>query len=161
MIKQIWRVRSKPKLYNGLSLVITIIILVYTVLNILYMPSEIPFSVLNYQNVTLMFSKFVLIIVPVISTAIYFYLYLSTTKLKKRIISEKATNRLKSKKTIVLHDTIIGVNFLTALTLFFIQLNFLNNAKEIRGFSVLPIIACFIALVIYLFNMISRYKKMK
>jgi len=161
MIKQIWRIRSKPKLYNGLSFVVTIILLVYTTLNILYMPSEIPFSVLHYQNVTLKLSKYVLIILPIIETAIYFYLYRSTTKLKRQIIKEKSRDRLKSKKTIILHDTLIGVNFLTALTLFFTQLNFLNNAKELKGFSVFPIVICFIALVAYSINMILRYRKMK
>ncbi len=161
MIKQIWTIRSVTKLFDGLTFAITLFMLGYTILNILVLPSEVSYKNISSGDIIAHYSKFILLILPVISTFICIVLHTIGTKVKNLIVNAKLTNRIIVGNLKIKYESLIGFNFILALTFFFTQLNLLNSAKEIAGFSPIIIVACIIGLIVFGIYQITRLIKAK
>ncbi|WMJ22548.1 hypothetical protein RBG61_11185 [Paludicola sp. MB14-C6] len=155
MIKQIWSIRSNAKLFNGLNFVITLFSLLYTILILFVLPNQI---MLFHSQ---LHSKLILLILPLCSTILCCIFYHIVNKLKKKLADTKKIDRTATQPIRVLHDSVIGFNFLLMVTLFFIQIELLNRAKQIQGFSPLIIYIGLILIILFLIDSIRKYIKSK
>jgi hypothetical protein len=129
VIKQIWTIRSRYKLFIGLSFAIAGVILGYSALNLTVLPETILW---NDGEV----SKYALLVIPVFSLLLCVGFYLLSRRLCG-LWSEMFT----------------ACCFLQAMFLAFLQLRYLNIAKGIPRFSDLILVltgaAFFIAVAYY------------
>lgn len=135
MMKPIWEVRNLHKLLNGLSVTIVVFMLSYTVLTLVANP-----------NIPEKFSLFRVPLMSVVSTAA---LLLFERSMKK------STTRAKEKIKLYT-DLYVGVDVVATTAFAFIQVEYLNEAKNLQGFS--PIIAPALVILLVIF---SAYKYVK
>lgn len=129
MIKQIWTIRSRYKLFIGLSFAIAGVILGYSALNLAVLPETIPWSDSKA-------SKYALLAIPTLSLLLCVGFYLLSRRLSG-----------------LWNEMFTACCFLQAMFLAFLQLRYLNIAKGIPHFSDLILIltgaAFFIAVIYY------------
>lgn len=139
MIKQIWTVRNPQKLFTGLAFAIAGLILGYTVMNLMYLPME-NTGLLEYAR---------LLATPLLSLSLcvlWFFLIKRNTVLFgcKAAADDTALSRQKK----LARDCRLTTMMLITVALAFVQLELLNQAKQLSGFGLLPSILCVLALVI-------------
>lgn len=148
MIKQIWTIRSKKKLFTGLSFGIAGFMLFYSALTLLVMENRISWENNPFGSVDAQVSKYFLLLLPLLSILCCTLLYL---------LSKRTTLPFRSKKKPATAQQIeafqngcIGENFLFSLFLAFIQLDKLDTAKGTVGFSSLVPILLVLAMIVFL-----------
>ena len=157
MIKQIWFIRNERKLINSLSFTIVGFIFLYSLLSIWALSDALLDS--SNQNVyQLMFGNAHLIILPLVSLLVSSVLFWFSNH-------TKASKNCFDKQSIVLEqkvkrDLLIGTNLFLTLVISFVQIEFLNYAKQISGFGLTPIYICIVGVTcFYVFTIFKFINK--
>lgn len=157
MIKQIWTVRSLQKLFNGLSFAVCAFNLFYTSLTLTVLPDAVLWGWHAAEGN--MASKYQLLLFPAISLVICCLLYREARRAKPladREGQKPDSAEVKQRQQRYRSEMYTGLNFLCTLFLFFFQIDYLNIAKQIPGFSKLILILILIAMAGYLIYAVRR-----
>lgn len=150
MIKQIWTVRSLPKLFNGLTLSLSTFMLLYTVLNVIFFDKEVITRLNFWSSRFVSNDKLALLIVPVLcffASLILWHLSNVPKKLKYEVTEATRKTALKDIKNH--REYIVGSNFLITIISFFVGLDALNTAKSLPGFGLFPALIGVVLLIIF------------
>lgn len=150
MIKQIWTVRSLPKLFNGLTLSLSTFMLLYTVLNVIFFDKEVITRLNFWSSRFVSNDKLALLIVPVLcffASLILWHLSNVPKKLKYEVTEATRKTALKDIKNH--REYIVGSNFLITIISFFVELDALNTAKSLPGFGLFPALIGVVLLIIF------------
>lgn len=146
MIRKLWFVRNRHRLFIVLNFTISLTILIYTILN-LFVFTKIE--------------KYMLLILPAISLLLCFLFYNKYKKIYKRKSIQILDNEIKAKKIEILQQNFIGYNFILVLLLYFIQNDILNFHKGLKGSYIIFEILCLVALFVFTLHQNKQSKKLK
>lgn len=149
MIKQIWTIRDIHKLFTGLNFSIAIFSLGYTILNIFTLPDKIDYGYSPSAGINIVESKYALLPLPIVALLICIAVYLMIKYFSKS--KQNNPDSIKATK-----NALNGSNFILMLLLFFIELDFINKAKQVGGFSPIIILFLMIAFAIFVIYQIIR-----
>lgn len=162
MIKQIWTVRSLQKLFNGLAFAFCGFMIFYTALNLFILPDMVPWG--WHAEAGNMVWKYQLLLFPVISFVICCLLYRESKRAKPLSDREgepPQSEEIKRKQQKYRSEMYTGLNFICTLFLFFFQLDYLNQAKQIPGFSRIILVMILLALVGYMIYAVRKIVTVK
>ena len=148
MIKQFIDIRSRAKLFTGLSFTISGLMLGYTLLNLLVLEDIIPWKAAVLQQAPILASKYVLLLLPGCSLLICVLLYLDSRRSKLPPLFRLGEPDSPARLAIYRQGS-IGVNFIAALLAAFCTLDQLNTAKQLPGFGWFVPLLCLIALILF------------
>lgn len=143
MIKQIWTVRNPQKMFAGLAFAVSGLMLVYTLLNLMYIPMPYSWSVI----VTLEYIR--LSVTPIVSLLLCILWRFFLTRDTVLIGCKPAKNEIAlTRQKKLSRDCRTATMVLWSIALAFVQLDLLNKAKQTPGFGLLIPVLCLIALLI-------------
>lgn len=164
MIKPYFVVRSKRKLFLGLSFSISGFVLFYTIITMFVLPENIPWKKFASINNAIYASKYMLLMLPILSVLLCIALYINAKRQKlPRLFCTKApenSNILENKLT-VYSDMMTGNSLLCSMLLGFWQIDRLNIAKNTNRFSPIILILLIIALIGYTIYQALKIIKIK
>lgn len=146
MIRKLWFVRNRHRLFIILNFTISLVVLIYSILNLFIFTKV---------------EKYMLLILPFISLLLCFLFYDKYKNIYKRKSIQMLDNEKKAKKIEISQRNIIGYNFILVLLLFFIQNDILNYHKGLKGSYVIFEILCLVALFIFTLYQNKQSKKLK
>lgn len=153
LIKQIWHIRNLYKLLISLSFTFSIFLVIYTFFNILVLDDDVIFSLfsLNFYN-----SKIILSVVPVTLIIVQIlHKFIISNQLKKHEIylkNDAEENLLKI--SYIRQKFYVYSCFSVTIILFFLQIDILNQFKQIQGFGFFPVI---ISIIIYIIIILHTF----
>lgn len=162
MIRKFWIVRSRSKLFWGLTFAISLFMLGYTLLNLLVLEDRVPwypfFAPAEGER-----SKYLLLLLPLISLLFGLLLYLDFRRnaLPRLFYRAGSSDALRQKRLAVYQTMELYAAFLLALFLSFWQLDRLNGAKQLPGFAPLVPILLLAALLVWLVYSLIRLLRIK
>lgn len=159
LIKQIWTIRSLPKLFNGLNLSVSLFMLFYTILNVIFLDNLICYKLLFFGNNLPDNSKYLLFIIPVIGVMVTLFLSFYSNVPKKIKYEINEITRYTALKDYKNHrEYLIGLNFLITLTIAFVGIDSLTLAKGLNSFLLLPAAITLFSIIPFA---LYKYNKMK
>lgn len=143
LIKPIWTVRNPQKLFTGLAFAVSGLMLVYTIMNLYYIPMPYSWSTI----VLLEYTR--LLITPVAALLLCclwaFFLSQNTVLIGCKAAEDKIVLSRQKKLS---KDCRTATMMFWSVALAFFQLDLLNDAKQMQGFGLFIPILCLIALLI-------------
>lgn len=150
-VKNLWVVRSRRKLFTGLAFALGGFMLFYTVLTLLVLEAEIPLKIWFWPAPAVtavplpQAPKLRLVTLPLVSLALSVLFLLAG---RRKRLPFRREPMPKAQRTLW-EVLCAGESFLFALHLFFWQLDRLNYAKGIQGFSPLVALLALTAIPIF------------
>lgn len=145
MIKKYWVVRSREKLFWGLTFAISGVLLVYTLLNLTVLSDTIPWRQFLFTPVTEL-SKYALLTLPILSFLPTILLWQTSGKTADPAIPTE----MSEKQEHFVRSTRVYGAFLLSLFFFFWQIDRLNTAKSLPGFPPFVPLAFLVGLLVWL-----------
>lgn len=149
MIKNIWVVRSREKLFWGLTFAISGVMLGYTLLNLTVLTDTIPWRQFLFSPVTEL-SKYALLTLPILSFLPTILLWRFVRQMPAKAADPTISAEKSEKQKGFLRSTCVYGAFLLSLFFFFWQMDRLNTAKNLPGFPPFVPLALLAGLLIWL-----------
>ena len=150
IIKQLFIIRSKRKLFWGLSFAVSAFSLFYTLLCVLVLDEQVPWH--PFSGEIVLISKYLLFVLPALSLLLCILLFQLSHKDKLPWMARRKapTPEGRAYQQGIRQVTFVGGSFLLSLFLFFRQMDRLDTAKGISGFSPIVWGLLLLALIIFL-----------